>query len=203
MQKDAIWWNIIIMVCYHSINSDNNNIKSAAIIRGPQARRQQQQTVTFPQTEINLVNNALNILRFYITRNPQQQFQQPEEILNKVNQAIEIISTKTAAATKIATKGESNNNDITTDKYQSLIYFVKFKPDVIEWCSCPDNSMRGQKCKHIWSIEFAIRMRTLRDTDRLPIEAKVSKVTAASAATCATIRATIVPKSYTDDDYSF
>ena len=78
-------------------------------------------------------------------------------------------------------------------------YFMKFKPDVIEWCSCPDNSMgEGQmRCKHIWSIEFAIRMGTLRDTDRSPTEAKVSKVVATTA--------TVVPtaKSYTDDDYSF
>ena len=60
------------MVCYHSINNDNNNnLKGAGIIRGPQqARRQQQTTITFPQTEINLVNNSLNIAGFYITRNP-------------------------------------------------------------------------------------------------------------------------------------
>jgi hypothetical protein len=86
-------------------------------------------------------------------------------------------------------ESESSNN---------TYYFVKFKPDVIEWCSCPDNSMReGQmRCKHIWSIEFAIRMGTLRDTYRLPIEAKVRKVAGA----------TIIPavsKSYTNDDYSF
>jgi hypothetical protein len=52
------------------------------------------------------------------------------------------------------------------------------------------------RCKHIWSIEFAIRMGTLRDTYRLPIEAKVRKVAGA----------TIIPavsKSYTNDDYSF
>jgi predicted nucleic acid-binding Zn finger protein len=76
-------------------------------------------------------------------------------------------------------------------------YFVKFKPDVIEWCSCPDNSMRGgqMKCKHLHAIEFAIRLGTLRDTDRLSTEAKVRKV----------VSATVGPttKSYPDDDYSF
>ena len=51
------------------------------------------------------------------------------------------------------------------------IYYVKFKPDVIEWCSCMDNSTRGLKCKHILGVEFAIRMGTLKDTDRFP-EAK-------------------------------
>jgi predicted nucleic acid-binding Zn finger protein len=74
---------------------------------------------------------------------------------------------------------------------------VKFKPDVIEWCSCPDNSMRGQKCKHIWGIEFAIRIRTLRDTDRLPTEAKVRKVIAATPAVVTT------KSSFKDDNYSF
>ena len=49
------------------------------------------------------------------------------------------------------------------------------------------------------SIEFAIRMGTLRDIDRLPTEAKVKKVLATTAA------ATTKPlaKSYKDDDYSF
>ena len=42
---------------------------------------------------------------------------------------------------------ESENSD-------NSYYFVKFKPDVIEWCSCIDNSTRGIRCKHIWSIEF-------------------------------------------------
>ena len=63
-----------------------------------------------------MVNNSLNIARFYITRNPQQ-FQQPQDMLQKVNQAIEIISTKTNAATP--TKGASqtnNNNNICNNK---------------------------------------------------------------------------------------
>ena len=55
-----------------------------------------------------------------------------------------------------------------------IYYFVKFKPDVIEYCSCPDNSMRsGQmKCKHLHAVTFSIRLGTLKDTDRLPEEAK-------------------------------
>ena len=70
------------------------------------------------------------------------------------------------------------------------------KPDLIEYCTCPDNSLRGgqMKCKHLHSIEFAIRMGTLRDIDRLPTEAKVKKVNP---------RPAVVTKSYKDDDYSF
>ena len=84
---------------------------------------------------------------------------------------------------------------VESESTDNIYYFVKFKPDVVEWCSCPDNSMRGQKCKHIWSIEFAIRMETLRDIPRLPTEAKVSKVTASAAKVSATLQAK-VPRSY-------
>jgi predicted nucleic acid-binding Zn finger protein len=54
---------------------------------------------------------------------------------------------------------------------------VKFKPDVIEWCSCPDNSLRGgqMRCKYLHAIEFVIRLGTLRDIEKLPTEAKVRK----------------------------
>jgi predicted nucleic acid-binding Zn finger protein len=67
---------------------------------------------------------------------------------------------------------------VESESSNDTYYFVKYKPDLLEWCSCPDNSMRGgqMRCKHIWSIEFAIRMGTLRDTDKLPTEAKVRKV---------------------------
>jgi predicted nucleic acid-binding Zn finger protein len=87
---------------------------------------------------------------------------------------------------------------VESESTENVYYFVKFKSDLIEWCSCPDNSLRGsqKKCKHIHAIEFAIRLGTLKDTDRLPTEAKVRKVA---------VSATVVPtpKSYTEDDYSF
>ena len=84
---------------------------------------------------------------------------------------------------------------VESESTDNVYYFVKFKPDVVEYCTCPDNSLRGgqMKCKHIWTLEFAIRMGTLRDTERLPTEAKVKKVVVPTA----------VPKSYTEDDYSF
>lgn len=91
------------------------------------------------------------------------------------------------------------NSDIfyvESESSNDIYYFVKFKPDVIEYCTCPDNSLRrgGQmKCKHLHSIEYAIRMGTLKDIDILPTEAKVRKVVA-------TVKPT---KSYTEDDYSF
>src|SRR5688500_14497994 len=66
---------------------------------------------------------------------------------------------------------------VESESSNDTYYFVRYKPDVLEWCTCPDNSMRGgqMKCKHLHAIEFAIRLGTLRDTDRLPTEAKVRK----------------------------
>jgi hypothetical protein len=75
----------------------------------------------------------------------------------------------------------------------NLYYFVKFKPDVIEFCSCKDyESNCAQKCKHIFALEFAIRMGILKDTDRLPAEAKREGLTPIANTS-----------SYTEDDYSF
>ena len=85
---------------------------------------------------------------------------------------------------------------VESESTDNVYYFVKFKPDGIEWCSCIDNSTRGIRCKHIWSIEFAIRLGTLRDTDKLPSDAKVKKVVISIPATKPT-------KSYKDDNYSF
>jgi hypothetical protein len=62
---------------------------------------------------------------------------------------------------------------VESESTDNVYYFVKFKPDVIEFCSCKDyESNRAQKCKHIFALEFAIRMGTLKDTDMLPTEAE-------------------------------
>jgi predicted nucleic acid-binding Zn finger protein len=88
---------------------------------------------------------------------------------------------------------------VESESTDNVYYFVKFKPDVVEYCTCPDNSLRGSqmKCKHLHSIEFAIRMGTLRDIDRLPTEAKVKKVIPAATTP------TKVASSYKEDEYSF
>jgi predicted nucleic acid-binding Zn finger protein len=48
---------------------------------------------------------------------------------------------------------------------------------VLACCSCPDSSMRQMKCKHIWSIEYAIRLATVKDVNKLLVEVtqKVTK----------------------------
>ena len=89
---------------------------------------------------------------------------------------------------------------VESESTDNVYYLVKFKPDVIEWCTCPDHSIRGggqMRCKHIWACEYAIRLGTLKDIDRLPTEAKVREV----AVTTPT--AVSAKSSYKDDDYSF
>jgi hypothetical protein len=56
------------------------------------------------------------------------------------------------------------------------------------------------KCKHIWSIEFAIRFGTLKDTDKLLADAKRDTSVLVSPAPK---QIAIEAKSYTKDDYSF
>ena len=40
---------------------------------------------------------------------------------------------------------------VESESTDNVYYFVKFKPDVVEYCTCPDNSLRGgqMKCKHL------------------------------------------------------
>ena len=85
---------------------------------------------------------------------------------------------------------------VESESTDNVYYLVKFKPDVIEWCTCPDNSMRGgqMKCKHLHAIEFAIRWGTLRDTaDKLPTDIKRDIIQSVAPQS----------KSYKDDYYSF
>jgi predicted nucleic acid-binding Zn finger protein len=85
---------------------------------------------------------------------------------------------------------------VESESRENVYYYVKFKPDVFEWCSCPDNSTRQTtKCKHLFAIEFAIRMGTLLDIDKLPAEAKRYPAITATTA--------VQSKSYKDDDYTF
>ena len=32
---------------------------------------------------------------------------------------------------------------VESESTDNIYYFVKFKPDLIEYCTCPDNSLRG------------------------------------------------------------
>ena len=91
---------------------------------------------------------------------------------------------------------------VESESTDNVYYFVKFKPDLIEWCSCRDNSTRGLKCKHLWSIEFAIRFDTLKEIDKLPADVKRDTSMLISPPKPEQIAAS-TKSSYKDDDYSF
>ena len=90
--------------CYHSIN----NLKGASVV-------QNNNDISIPSIQVDLLANVLNIAGFYITRNPQQ-FQQPQEILRKVTEAFNIISSKKPKNNNNQLKGASTNNNICSNK---------------------------------------------------------------------------------------
>jgi hypothetical protein len=104
------------MACYHSINGITNNINN---LKGAAFNQQQgQQEFMFPQTEVSLLTKTLELSRLYVTRNPQF-FQEPQEMLQKIDQGIKIISSKTKSQQKqnqSSLKGASLDN-----KVQSLV----------------------------------------------------------------------------------
>ncbi len=84
---------------------------------------------------------------------------------------------------------------VQSEQSNDIYYLVKYNPDVVEYCTCPDNSIRLEKCKHIWSIEKSIVKGTLKEVDKLPTTAK-------------TFQNKIVPlvkqsKTWKDSEYSF
>ena len=83
---------------------------------------------------------------------------------------------------------------VESEKSNDLYYFVRYNFTEFKWCSCPDNSTRGLKCKHQFAIEYAIMKGTLKDIEKLPAEAKRYGSSAA-----------VVQQSklYTEDEYSF
>ena len=85
---------------------------------------------------------------------------------------------------------------VESESTDGIYYYVKFKPDVIEFCSCMDSSTRNVRCKHSFAVEFAIRMGTLKDTEKLPKEAK-------RYPQHDTIVVESPTKSYRDDNYDF
>jgi hypothetical protein len=119
---------------------------------------------------------------------------------NKSEEKVEVENKREVKGRTLATSRRVyriQNTDtfyVESEKSNDLYYYVRYNPSVFEWCSCSDNSTRGLKCKHQFSIEYAIRLGTLKDIDRLPAEAKRYPATAA---------AVVEAKSYRDDDYDF
>jgi|SRR5215217_395448 len=98
-----------------------------------------------------------------------------------------------------------SNSDVyyvESESSDNVYYYVKYNFSGFKWCSCPDNSTRGLKCKHQFAIEYSIRLGTLKDIDMLSSDAKRYYSSSSSTAAKPAIIPTI-PKSYKDDDYTF
>ena len=68
--------------------------------------------------------------------------------------------------------GSKDTYYVPSERSEDIYYLVKYNYDVVEWCSCPDSSIKLMKCKHIWSIEKSIVKGTLKEIDKLPTQVK-------------------------------
>jgi predicted nucleic acid-binding Zn finger protein len=64
---------------------------------------------------------------------------------------------------------------VESESKDEMYYYVMF--DTAKnflWCSCKDfeKTSYRSKCKHLFGVEFAIRMNTVKDTDKLPENTK-------------------------------
>lgn len=87
-----------------------------------------------------------------------------------------------------------NNTDVfyvESESKDGLYYYVMFDTAKnFEWCSCPHFENRNQKCKHVFGVEYSIRLGTVKDTDKLPQDIKKDNSSKST-------------KSWKDDQYDF
>lgn len=57
---------------------------------------------------------------------------------------------------------------VQSERSSKIYYYVKYNPDIFEWCSCLDNNTRHVKCKYIFGVKYAIMKGTLKYIERLP-----------------------------------
>ena len=130
--------------------------------------------------------NQLEIVHKKSTSKTNQITEQVETVENKREGKGRILAT----SRRVYRIQNSDTFYVESENSNNIYYFVRFNPSVFEWCSCPDNSMRSIKCKHIFCIEYAIRLATVKDVEKLPKESKRDNNS-------------IVSKLYRDDLYDF
>jgi len=65
---------------------------------------------------------------------------------------------------------------VESESKDGMYYYVMFDTaKKFEWCSCKDFERRNNMCKHLYAVSFAIKMNTVKDTEKLPPAAKKSK----------------------------
>lgn len=88
---------------------------------------------------------------------------------------------------------------VESESVDGMYYYVMFDTAKgFEWCSCKDNERNGYKtkCKHLYGVEFAIRMNTVKDTDKLPADIKKDNSMEPKKSLASSL-------SYKEDEYSF
>lgn len=87
-----------------------------------------------------------------------------EEVENKrCGHGLNIVNTKNVYRLQ-----NTDTYYVQSESVENIYYYVRYNFGVLEWCSCPDNSIRGLKCKHQFAIEHSIRLGALKDIDHLP-----------------------------------
>lgn len=65
-----------------------------------------------------------------------------------------------------------------SENNENVYYFIRYS-EKDAWCCCPDNSMRGMRCKHIFCIQYSIRLARVKVVDKLPLGVKQDNNTVA------------------------
>ena len=107
------------MICYHSINSaDSMKGGSAVQQQNQQPSSTTKRRILFPQTDLDLVSKSLELSKFYVTKNSQL-YQQPQDILQKINQALSIISSSSSSSSKSNNSKSNTTNNNSKNQNQS------------------------------------------------------------------------------------
>jgi predicted nucleic acid-binding Zn finger protein len=115
----------------------------------------------------------------------------------EIENSREVKGVRLATSRNILRIQNSDTFYVQSEKGDNTYYFVRYNPSVFEWCSCPDNSIRGQKCKHLFAIEFAIKWGTIKDIDKIPLLEIKERIPTL------VVQQPNNKKSYLEDDYDF
>ena len=95
--------------------------------------------------------------------------QEEREVVNKKEDQRPVKGVMIALTKIIYRIKDSDSYYVPSETQNGIHYFVKFDTESnYDWCSCPDSSTRGMKCKHILAVGFALMMEKVVVVDRLP-----------------------------------
>jgi hypothetical protein len=107
----------------HSINckyhNNNNALKGASLVSARTVNQQPNKHLIFNHSEVQILAKTLEICRLYINKNSSLFQQQPNDIVNEINQSLKILKPRNSL------KGASSNKICNKTKIQSLINLKK------------------------------------------------------------------------------